>query len=542
MYCFIDFEFVNPPIEKENQKACLSVGAVWVNEQFEVVDDFYQVIQPPFEVEATRRLEKTRGWSEALPFIEVYQKFRDWLPNSSRIIYYTFGRFDQAVFKEDCDRHGVQDFLTPQWKDYQQHLIENWQLKRGEPWRDSQPSLEWMKRLLGNQHPFVSHDALEDAYDLMLVAKSFELNQPMEENPLHLERHERRLNQSSLAPFQSIRSLTHSVDIQSKYGKTSLDPKHRVKKKAKSPIRHRHYWQAVILRRNENFYTFDYYNEKKIRILKGDCRFIDHEWKYTFTEHTQAGRLLIQHGILPLHLRIRQEYPKTFVTNHRLPGIASVYFRVTHKGAISTNPQPVRFHQGWGFVQVIWKEQEDTWLPLGYRLSLMSLNLEYQLFQSVCWRSKNESPHLFLFKLYQLIEQHPYIKFYTLERERLAHWFENFGFSTNRLRDLGAILRKRFAALNWSYSTDQEALTTLAAELNLIYRNKDESFRELEQMIQIYRWDRNIILHAKTPNLLQRQQLRIRPLRLAQSLPQKEVGFSSDKQPISRKKKIIKPH
>ena len=519
MYCFIDFEFINTSNEKCIQRACLSVGAVYVDQKFEVIKDFYQVIHPPFEIESTQRLERTRGWEEALPFTEVYQLFKEWLPKEN-VVCYTFGRFDQIAFREDCQRFHLEDFLTPRWKDYQHHLIEQWNERQGEPWRDAQPSLEWMKRRLGNQHPFVSHNALEDAYDLMLIAKSFETGEPMEDNPLHTQYHQSRMNQASLAPQHTVESLTHSVDILTKYGTHTLSKSS--KKKRKSVPNCYLYWQGIILRRNEKLYTFDYYNQSKQSILKGDCRLIQGEWVYRFSIQTDEGNLLVENGILSLHLRIRQEYAKTFVTKHQLPHVGFLYLRLTHKGDISTCPEPVRFHQGWGFVQVVWGRENDEVVPLGYRLSFMSLNLEYQLRQEEVWREEGVSVNDFLFKLYQTIEQHPYIKFYTLNHETLSQRFEVFGFSTNRLRNLGAIIKKRFGVLGWEFENEEKALVELANQLKLTYRHKDLEFRTLEQMIQIYRWDRNIILSTDTPNLLNRQLLRVRALRFNPSKASEE--------------------
>ncbi len=507
MRCFLDIEFISPSNDDTSIKTCLSIGAVCVDKHFKQIKTFYQVILPPFEVQNRMRFELVSKDQLTQPFEKVYHDFKEWTIENNVHQFCTFGKTDLLIFGEDCERSGLENFIKPHL-DYQLFIINHWYKKRGEEWRDTHPSLSWLKRLLGSHYPFITHHALEDAYDLMLIAKSFETGLPFEENPFHMSQDERWLQSKRRASVHDFGDLTHYCEIRTKYG---LKTSHETAKKTSSITKNEMMYQAVFLKKKEHLFLFEYFDENNDLILKGESHFIDGEWQHFLFNLSEKSSFIVEEKILCLHLRIRQEYLKTFSTKHWLTFERPLYFRVTHKQNPSYQPLPVIFNQGWGFVDTLWDQQE----LIGYRISIMNLNLDKELkYYEFKFNPSKESLTDFNLHLYQLIEKYPYVKFYSLNYESFFSYLNQIHAFTNRPRNLSAMLKKRMTQLGFSFLDEKEALDYFFHLLHLNTDLTSENIGTLEKMIHFYRWERKIVPHKNIHPLLKSKKIKIKKLTL----------------------------
>ena len=182
-YVILDLEWnqvysssqANMPIKSAGE--VIQIGAVKLNDDFEVVDSFQVLIDPVFIKKLHRGVAKITKLTdeqldnEGFSFAEAFTRFYRWCGDD--FILLTWGTDDVPVFRINMQAHGFDPELLPKWYDLQ--LIYDWQIGH----EGRQCSLEDAVQKIGGEY-VDAHDALNDAKMTALVCAHLDVLNGME--------------------------------------------------------------------------------------------------------------------------------------------------------------------------------------------------------------------------------------------------------------------------------------------------------------------------------------------------------------------------
>ncbi|MCI9976659.1 MULTISPECIES: 3'-5' exonuclease [unclassified Clostridioides] len=190
---FIDFEFNMLDDNKNkleyNGAELISIGGVLVDNEFNIMDDYYSLVKPKYNEILSNKCKKLTKLNQldidnAPNLLYVMDDFYRWFCKFNDITIYNWGDFDIAGLLNSfrvCKYTGkclelfnmmidIQPFIS-------QHITYNNRIL------SRQLSLLNMKKIFSVEGE-IKHNSLSDAMDLMKVCKSFYLNYPKDINTL----------------------------------------------------------------------------------------------------------------------------------------------------------------------------------------------------------------------------------------------------------------------------------------------------------------------------------------------------------------------
>ena len=166
----------------------IQIGAVRINEEQFVEDEFQIMIKPKYYRHLNRRVSKLTGIKEArlreegFSFPEAIEQFRSWCGED--IVFLTWGFDDIGILRENLRLFGLEEDWTERW--FNAQMIFNAQTDGS----TSQKALKTAMEMFGIEATRPAHDALGDAYHTALICAMLNLKQGMEEYGAALKSHD----------------------------------------------------------------------------------------------------------------------------------------------------------------------------------------------------------------------------------------------------------------------------------------------------------------------------------------------------------------
>ncbi|WP_127579184.1 3'-5' exonuclease [Paenibacillus koleovorans] len=162
-YIILDIEFNGRKFASELPMEVLEIGAVRLDEQLRVVDEFSCLIRPLYFAKLNSFIKKKTGIPQegidrAERFPKVIQAFIDWLSRSDKYMLVTWGGEDMKRIVQDTRLHKLDDtlWLQADYYDLLKGYLRFKQLK-------NDVSVEAAMLELGIESDGTAHRALEDA-------------------------------------------------------------------------------------------------------------------------------------------------------------------------------------------------------------------------------------------------------------------------------------------------------------------------------------------------------------------------------------------
>ena len=166
----------------------IQIGAVRINEEQFVEDEFQIMIKPKYYRHLNRRVSKLTGIKEAklreegVSFPEAIELFRRWCGED--IVFLTWGFDDIGILRENLRLFGLEEDWTERW--FNAQMIFNAQTDGS----TSQKSLKTAMEMFSIQATRPAHDALGDAYHTALICAMLNLKKGMAEYGAALKSHD----------------------------------------------------------------------------------------------------------------------------------------------------------------------------------------------------------------------------------------------------------------------------------------------------------------------------------------------------------------
>lgn len=204
-YIILDMEWNQPWPGSHSAKKTLpspmrgeivQIGAVRMNEQQQVLDEFQLLIRPQYFKKMNRKVASLTGIRDSVlrekgvSFPEAAARFRDWCGESC--VFLTWGFDDIPVLRENLAVFSLPDEWTARW--YNAQLIFNAQTDGG----SSQRALTTAMQMMGIEPSRAAHDALGDAYHTALVCRGLRLAEGIAAYDAAVQTHENGLHGAQL--------------------------------------------------------------------------------------------------------------------------------------------------------------------------------------------------------------------------------------------------------------------------------------------------------------------------------------------------------
>ena len=166
----------------------IQIGAVRINEEQFVEDEFQIMIKPKYYRHLNRRVSKLTGIKEAklreegVSFPEAIELFRRWCGED--IVFLTWGFDDIGILRENLRLFGLEEYWTERW--FNAQMIFNAQTDGS----TSQKALKTAMEMFSIEATRPAHDALGDAYHTALICAMLNLKQGMAEYGAALKSHD----------------------------------------------------------------------------------------------------------------------------------------------------------------------------------------------------------------------------------------------------------------------------------------------------------------------------------------------------------------
>ena len=166
----------------------IQIGAVRINEEQFVEDEFQIMIKPKYYRHLNRRVSKLTGIKEAklreegVSFPEAIELFRRWCGED--IVFLTWGFDDIGILRENLRLFGLEEDWTERW--FNAQMIFNAQTDGS----TSQKALKTAMEMFSIEATRPAHDALGDAYHTALICAMLNLKQCMAEYGAALKSHD----------------------------------------------------------------------------------------------------------------------------------------------------------------------------------------------------------------------------------------------------------------------------------------------------------------------------------------------------------------
>ncbi len=196
-YIVLDMEWNQPwpgspsakkPLPVHIRGEIIQIGAIMMNEEQILEDEFQILIKPKYFRRLNRRVSKLTGIKEnqlrdeGVPFPEAMERFRSWCGED--IIFLTWGFDDISILRENLQLHGLDAAWIEHW--YNAQMIFNAQTDGS----NSQKALKTAMEIFGIEPSLPAHDALGDAYHTALICAMLKLEQGCREYGQALKSHE----------------------------------------------------------------------------------------------------------------------------------------------------------------------------------------------------------------------------------------------------------------------------------------------------------------------------------------------------------------
>ncbi len=196
-YIVLDMEWNQPwpgspsarkPLPVHIRGEIIQIGAVRMNEEQLIEDEFQVLIKPKYFRRLNRRVSKLTGIKEnrlrdeGVPFPEAMEQFKAWCGED--IIFLTWGFDDIGILRENLQLFGMDCDWTDRW--YNAQMIFNAQTDGS----NSQKALKTAMEIFGIEPSLPAHDALGDAYHTALICAMLNLEQGRREYGQALKNHE----------------------------------------------------------------------------------------------------------------------------------------------------------------------------------------------------------------------------------------------------------------------------------------------------------------------------------------------------------------
>ena len=158
----------------------IEIGAVMLNEDFSLGDEFSIDIKPVYFKKMHYKVKKITGFdaerlSHGVSFSEAYERFHEWCGDD--VTFITWGCDDQNILEQNIIIHDLFWEWIKDWINLQ--VIYNIQTASGK----SQKSLVTAMEHFGIEQTRTAHDALGDAYNTALVSTHLNMKEGLKTYP-----------------------------------------------------------------------------------------------------------------------------------------------------------------------------------------------------------------------------------------------------------------------------------------------------------------------------------------------------------------------
>ena len=196
-YIVLDMEWNQPwpgtrdalqTLESPIHGEIIQIGAVRLDEEQVVRDEFQVLIRPKYYRRLNRKIVKLTGIRDAelrengVPFPEAIRRFREWC--GERVVFLTWGFDDIRILKENLLLFHIDTKWTDRW--FNAQLIFNSQTDGS----TTQKALKTAMELMNIEASRPAHDALGDAYHTALVCSRLRLEDGLRHYAKAVEKHE----------------------------------------------------------------------------------------------------------------------------------------------------------------------------------------------------------------------------------------------------------------------------------------------------------------------------------------------------------------
>ena len=166
----------------------IQIGAVRMDEEQQVLDEFQIMIKPKYYRHLNRRVSKLTGIKESrlkeegVPFAYAMEQFQAWCGED--VVFLTWGFDDIGILRENLQLHGLSIDWTGRW--YNAQMMFNAQTDGS----TAQKALKTAMEIFGIEATRPAHDALGDAYHTAQICAKLDLKKGAQEYDQALKSHE----------------------------------------------------------------------------------------------------------------------------------------------------------------------------------------------------------------------------------------------------------------------------------------------------------------------------------------------------------------
>lgn len=225
IHIYLDAEFDAVRIDHKFQQAVISLGAVMLNEDAEILDQFYSLTKPMNFHRLTSVVKRMTHLTnsqieQAKEFPVLMKKFMDWIhvyePDMEQVRFYSFGPDDRRTLIQNCHYYKIEADFFSRMKDLQKEISPN--VKFQDQLISSTLSLDDLKSVYAIEGE-VEHNALNDAIDLMKVHRAYCLGKPQDSTQIAAIVNRKIAKQQEVARKQRLRLAKAMKERFEKYPK-----------------------------------------------------------------------------------------------------------------------------------------------------------------------------------------------------------------------------------------------------------------------------------------------------------------------------------
>lgn len=225
IYIYLDAEFDAVRIDHKFQQAIISLGAVMLNEEAEIMDQFYSLTKPMNFHHLTSVVKRMTHLTnsqieQAKEFPVLMKEFMDWIhvyePDIEQVRFYSFGPDDRRTLIQNCHYHKIEAEFFSHMKDLQKEISPS--VKFQDQLISSTLSLDDLKSAYAIEGA-VDHNALSDAIDLMYVHRAYCLGKPQDSTQIAAIVNRKIAKQQEVARKQRLRLAKTMKERFDKYPK-----------------------------------------------------------------------------------------------------------------------------------------------------------------------------------------------------------------------------------------------------------------------------------------------------------------------------------
>lgn len=175
---FVDFEMTSG--NKINSSEIIEIGAVKLNERFEIIDTYKSYIKPNSLNNITKKITRITGINQDMvgcerEFREVVQEFIKWIGNQDTVLY-QWGPDDKKQLVSEYERKigNIIPIQFNNWVDTQLEFMQIFDMR-------NQISLEQAMNMLSEEFKGKQHDALDDAINSAVILKILRTKEKLEQ-------------------------------------------------------------------------------------------------------------------------------------------------------------------------------------------------------------------------------------------------------------------------------------------------------------------------------------------------------------------------